>query len=322
MRRPVRTWLVVWLALGLLGWAVCLASGAAATLPDAVGLFVGSLVLAALPVVLLAFVALVASRYGTLRRRFTAPAVLLGFTAINLSLALVAGCAATLDWPGLWRLGIGLLLSLGLAAPVLSGGVRDRVRLPAELVAPLAWVAVSFMLWVLAVADGTRGLRLARGQQAVDLTPADVPEHATAVGFAFSAGHGRGDLAGLARNVKTRSTDSWYAVPFVDEGWTPDRPVTVWAVCYGTIDEKVTAGRFRAGFLHDPHDDSINYLVKARDDAVARHGLRSHPQAVFLDMGESLTALTHRHLAFLLVGLMAPNLIWLIGVLLPRDPPA
>lgn len=319
MRPLLRTFLIVWLGLGLLGWAVCLARGAAGNVADAIGLLVGFLVLAAFPIVPLAFVALVVTRVGTLKQRFTAPAVLLGFAAINLALAVVAWCA-TRHWPGVWRLGAGLLLSLVLLMPVLAVALRQRVRLPDGLVRPLVLIACTFMLWVLAVADGVRGITLTRGQQVTDLAPADVPRHPWATGFAFADGRGRGELAGLAENVKSKSTDFWHVVPFVAEEWTPEQPVTVWAVCFGSIDEKLTAGHFRAGFVHDPHDDSINYLVRARDDAVARHGLRSHPSAVFLDMGESLANLYHRHLAFLLVGLLVPNLIWLVGVLLPRDP--
>jgi hypothetical protein len=144
------------------------------------------------------------------------------------------------------------------------------------------------------------------------ISVSEVPDHSDAVAFEFTDGKGREELQGMARNTKSRGVDDWYVVPVVPDNWTVRDPVTVWALHLNGVQPEVLAGE-RA----DDEDEHTLYARKAVKDAESRHGLRSHPQAVILEMDRSVAELRNLGITFLVIAFAGVNLAWAVAILLP-----
>lgn len=175
-----------------------------------------------------------------------------------------------------------------------------------------SWCGLSLVLAAVLVemAVGQRAI-LARGRSVKGIDVATAPLHSGAVAFEFVNGRGRAEYFGrtVVEHTRPIRTDTWYVVPFVADTWKPSELVTVWALKLGEIPEKVVAGESRAGVV--PYEDY--YGDKAVKDAVTRHGLRSHPQAVVLHMDKSLLEIWNENVGMIIFGFGIINVAWLIA---------
>ncbi len=136
---------------------------------------------------------------------------------------------------------------------------------------------------------------LSGGQRITDILVAEAAAHPDAQAFTFRDGQVIGEMSGShvvrLRNSAMGNTVTFYFVaPVVSEGWQPDMPVPLWAVC-----------RLQSSYAcmfdwREPHRtgirvhsiDESDFLV-AVHNAEVRHGLTSAPDAPLIEWGASPT---------------------------------
>lgn len=192
--------------------------------------------------------------------------LLLGLAVINAVLALAVLAAVNVNW----ATGIALSIVLSLASVVAAFFTQRQA---------LAWAALLAMpAGVLGSMDAASYTDLTRRPVVRGIRVAEAPAHPEAGAFEFTDGSVRMDQWGKATR-QSRSRRDYWAAPIVDDNWTTDTPVTVWAVCekeYGcTKDWKQP---FRAGVL--PTAPVSEFLAKAIADAESTRQLVSAPGAV------------------------------------------
>jgi|GEM_PF-3454345 len=236
-------------------------------------------------------------------------AFVLGILAINIAAAASSGVAVILPW----GVGIGLAVLIGLAVVVWSFKVRRGVLFFAGIYACFGAVLVGMSIrnYVAAQAGGI----------VKDITLADVPSHSTAGGFTFNEGTVRTDLEGrylsTRVDVNRRRESRWYYVaPVVPEGWTADDPVAVWGSCSDIAScREEWKTPHRAGVRLNPETVTMKDYQEAARDAESRHGLRSHPGAVFITWVASPEAAIRDFLSDAKTTLLLWNIAWMATVL-------
>jgi hypothetical protein len=241
------------------------------------------------------------------------PPALLGFLYLNAALAVVVA-ASTAPGPEVLAFLASLPFAVGMVlVPFL---LWRRLAFPRGLLKAAGLMTVPFFIAVILASQGTRQLVLLdRGPTVTGLSVAEAASHPGAVAFAFTDGRGRADLRGVAVNRHGNSSDTWHVVPFVTESWTPEQPVTAWAVHLGGVPQEVLSGQFRAGLLCDDRAERYRYARLAVRDAVKRHGLRSDPHAVILEVRASVADFKTNAVTFLVLAFGLVNLAWAAAAL-------
>jgi hypothetical protein len=207
---------------------------------------------------------------------------LVGLLAVN---AAAAACGALMFLGG-WGFGIAAAILLGLALSVLAFKFRRIALLLAAIYAATGAILTSMSVrnYVTVRAAGT----------AEGVALAEVPARAAAGAFTFADGAVRADLRGQHYAVSSGSrgrhrSSRWsYVAPVVPEDWTAELPVTVWAACGEIASCRESWDKpFRAGLRLNPETRSLKDFELAVRDAESRHGLRSHPGAIFITWVES-----------------------------------
>jgi len=241
---------------------------------------------------------------------------LLGFAYLNVMLEVIVWVAS---YRGPEFVGFLVALPLVVVAVLVPRFGVGRLQFPSRPGRFSGLLAVAYFVGVLLATMGERRLALlAVGETVTGISVRDVADHADAVAFEFTDGRGREELQGMASNTKSRGSDDWYVVPVVPENWTVRDPVTVWALHLDGVQPEVLAGQFRAGVRADDEDQHTLYARKAVKDAESMHGLRSHPQAVILEMDGSVPELRNSAITFLVIAFGGVNLAWTVAILLSR----
>jgi hypothetical protein len=248
-----------------------------------------------------------------MRKVFALPA-LLGFLYLNGALGLVVW-VSRFNHGELWAFLISLPFAvLMVVTPIFLWG---RLRFPRGLLCASQWLTLPFFIGVMLASMGTRqALLLSHGTTVTGLSVTEATAHPEAVVFEFTDGHGRADYQAMAINKHGRSADRWYAVPFVADNWTPQQPVTAWAVSLNPVPQDVLSGQFRAGMLYDEGAEEYRYIQQAVQEAIRRYNLHADPRAVFLEMRKSVVDFTITVYTFLILAFGMVNLIWGIAVLI------
>jgi hypothetical protein len=187
---------------------------------------------------------------------------------------------------------------------------------------PQGWVTASRILpviFVFAAVFAFRGSRnltlLGRGATVTGISVTEVPFHPGGVAFEFTDGRGQASWQGIAEHesIIRRSVQELYVVPFVTQTWTPQQPVTVWAMHIGRIPPEVLSGEFRAGLLCDTHTTVYRQAELAKADAISRHKLQSHPHAVIVQMHNSVAQFKNTAVTLLIFSFGLMNVSWVIA---------
>jgi hypothetical protein len=236
-------------------------------------------------------------------------ALMVGLLGLNLTLAATMLAATALPWGFV----IALAVTLGLAIVVLSFKLRRGVLFFAGIYACFGAVLTGMY---------ARNYVVAKGAGIVEGIPvAEAPLIPKAGGYIFRDGQARADLGGTYfsshRGINNQSESLWYYVaPVVPEDWTPDQPVTVWAAC-GEIASCRDAWTqpFRAGVRLNTETTSMPDYRKAVEDAEALHGIRSHPEAVFVTWVKSPSEAIEKFKSDGIETAEIWNIIWLATIL-------
>ncbi|HEY1013182.1 MAG TPA: hypothetical protein VGE07_10795, partial [Herpetosiphonaceae bacterium] len=195
--------------------------------------------------------------------------------------AVVAPIALLL--PGLPALVIGAIIWLGACA-------ASTARLPTVggwgmlcLAIPMAGMGLYFP-GVVALETGT----IVRGQPV-----AAAPANPRAAGFEFSAAVVQTDFAATVRSTSRSSSGgsasgAYHIAPLTGPEWRPGDPVPAWAGCSDSLGPPCPGWRegLRAALPAAPL--LASNLAKARDRALASHGLREQPGAPLLELTASV----------------------------------
>lgn len=112
---------------------------------------------------------------------------------------------------------------------------------------------------------------LMTGKQARDVAVADALKHADATLIYFKDGRPEAGCIGEIEESDEDSRTTYYAVPYVAEGWTRTQPVTVWVTCRHD----------KANCLNSTRIAMIaNRYTAGVDEAVVKCGLKSDPKAI------------------------------------------
>jgi hypothetical protein len=253
-------------------------------------------------------------------RKLLAPASLFGFLYINMAIGVFAWQVTTLNTPFILCFFESLILFCGLPFVVLFLCRWLGFDFPPGLLKLFQHESVKVFMAVLFVTGfAARDLvRFTRGKIYRHISVTEAAALPDATGFEFRDGRGRALFAGAYR--PNDSTEPWTAIPLVPDTWTPDDPITAWALHRGAVPMEVVDGTFRSGLVWDERDPNFEDGQKAVLDAVTRHGLKSDPHAVILEMGQSLEHLKAALLWHATFWVALINAVWLIAVLIVQHP--
>lgn len=233
----------------------------------------------------------------------------LGLLGLNLTLAAATLTAIALPWGFV----IALAVALGLALVVLSFKLKRGVFFFAGIYACFGAVLTGMYARNYVVAKGAGIVEGISVAEAVNRPPAG--------GYIFRDGQARADLSGgfysTHRDVNKARESSWfYVAPVVSEEWTPSDPVTVWAACGETAScKKDWALPFRAGLRLNAETTSMKDYRQAVASAESLHGIKSHPEAVFITWVKSPQAAIEKFKSDGIETAKIWNFLWLATVL-------
>lgn len=147
-----------------------------------------------------------------------------------------------------------------------------------------------------------------KGEVARNILPHQAADYPNANCFYFKDAKVRRDLAGHFSSTNKQTTSHYYAAPVVDSQWTPSKKVVVWAVDSNFYEWKK---EHRAGIR-----ESMGVVYEdAVQNAVRKHGLKSHNAPVFLQWTADPLSIPERNRTWFLGTLSVVNGIWLVLIL-------
>ena len=251
-------------------------------------------------------------------RRIFSPPALYGALAINAGLACVAA-AASFRLPSFVTFFLVCLPFVLAFVLVPTFALKGRYAAPPGIRRAAFWCIVPLFVAGVLVEMGVRQMALlAQGRVVAGITVDEAPRHRDAVAFQFNAARGVSELAGNSVDQHGKTIDTWYVIPLVGTNWERNQPVAVWALSLDSVPPELAAGQFLAGVI--PDSPSVEGAAgKAVADAVARHQLNSHPQAVILRMDKSLEQIRNTGNGLLIIALVGINLAWFAAVAVAKE---